>query len=99
MALSFNQRVDVESNQTLTIDFLDLVKRPGIESLVDYLLNSDYFTTPASTRYHNVFEGGLCQHSLNVTREFSKENALWEKPIHQDSVIICGLLHDLCKVC
>jgi len=59
---------------------------------------SNYFTSPASTRYHNVFEGGLCQHSLNVTRDFSKENARWQKPLLQDSVIICGLLHDLCKV-
>ena len=98
MALSFNQRVDVESNQTIAIDFLDLVKRPGIESLIYYLCDSDYFLAPASTRYHNVFSGGLCQHSLNVTREFSKENAKWQKPVPQDSVIICGILHDLCKV-
>jgi len=69
-----------------------------MESLIDSLLFSDYFTAPASTRYHNVFEGGLCQHSLNVTREFSKENDKWVKPLPQDSVILCGLLHDLCKV-
>jgi len=98
MALSFNQHVDVESNQTLTIDFLGLVKRQGMDSLINYLQNSNYFTSPASTRYHNVFEGGLCQHSLNVTREFSAENTKWQKPLPQDSVILCGLLHDLCKV-
>jgi len=75
-----------------------MIERPGINSLLDYLLESDYFTAPASTRYHNVFKGGLCQHSLNVTREFSKENVRWLKPVPQDSVFICGLLHDLCKV-
>jgi 23S rRNA maturation-related 3'-5' exoribonuclease YhaM len=95
---SFNHGVDTKSKEIAVCDLLSLIKRPGMESLIDYLLNSDYFTAPASTRYHNVFEGGLCQHSLNVTREFSKENAFWEKQIPQDSVIICGILHDLCKV-
>jgi len=75
-----------------------MIERPGIGNLLDYLLESDYFTAPASTRYHNVFKGGLCQHSLNVTREFSKENARWLKSVPRDSVTICGLLHDLCKV-
>jgi len=98
MALSFNLHVDVESNQTTTIDFLSLIDRPGMASLLDYLENSDYYHAPASTKYHNVFPGGLCQHSLNVTREFSKENAKWQKSIPQDSVLIRGLLHDLCKV-
>src|SRR5665811_265402 len=69
-----------------------------IRDSIDSLLFSDYYRAPASTRYHNVFEGGLCQHSLNVTREFAKENAGWQKPLPQDSVIICGMLHDLCKV-
>jgi hypothetical protein len=95
---SFNQRVDVEFNQSQVTDCLSLIERPGMDSLTDYLLESDYFTAPASTRYHNVFPGGLCFHSLNVTREFSKENLKWQKPLPQDSVIISGLLHDLCKV-
>ena len=96
--LSPSPQVDPDQNQETVIFLLQSVNRPGIESLIDYLLESDYFTAPASTRYHNVFEGGLCQHSLNVTREFSKENVRWLKPVPQDSVILCGLLHDLCKV-
>jgi hypothetical protein len=93
--ISFNQRA---GNQALVIDFLSQIERHAMDSLIDYLLASDYFKAPASTRFHNVFEGGLCQHSINVTREFSKENARWQKPLPQDSVLICGLLHDLCKV-
>ena len=88
----------VESNEVVVLDLLSLIKRPGIDNLTDYLCDSDYFMAPASTRYHNSFAGGLVQHSLNVTREFSNENSKWVKPIPQDSVIICGLLHDLCKV-
>jgi len=95
---SKTQYANVESNKATTDDLLSMIERPGMESLIDYLLNSDYFTAPASTRYHNVFEGGLCLHSLKVMRMFSDKNKLWEKPLPQDSVIICGLLHDLCKV-
>jgi hypothetical protein len=95
---SKTQYANVESNRATIIDLLSMIERQGMESLIDSLLFSDYFTAPASTRYHNVFEGGLCQHSLNVTREFSKENDKWVKPLPQDSVILCGLLHDLCKV-
>jgi 23S rRNA maturation-related 3'-5' exoribonuclease YhaM len=92
------KQVDIELNKDLTISFLKAVKRPGINSLIEYLLGSDYFTAPASTRFHNSFPGGLCQHSLTVMLMFQNENVKWEKPIPQESVIICGLLHDLCKV-
>jgi 23S rRNA maturation-related 3'-5' exoribonuclease YhaM len=91
-------QVDINQNQETVIFLLQTIQRPGIESLIDYLLESDYFLTVASTRYHNSYPGGLCQHSLSVMRMFQAENKLWEKPLPQDSVIICGLLHDLCKV-
>ena len=95
---SFTESFDIESNKLNVLDSLGMVRRQGIDELIDYLEKSDYFKAPASTRFHNVFEGGLCQHSINVTREFSKENSKWKNPLPQDSVIISGLLHDLCKV-
>lgn len=81
----------------------DAIKREGIEELIDYLHNSDFFTAPASTIYHGSYEGGLCEHSLNVyssmVREceatFGKE---WEEHIGHESVAIVSLFHDLCKV-
>jgi 23S rRNA maturation-related 3'-5' exoribonuclease YhaM len=93
-----NQQGDNDLNKSLTLSFLRSVKRPGMDRLINYLLESDYFTAPASTRYHNSYPGGLCQHSLNLMLMFSTENKKWEKPIPQESVVICGLLHDLCKV-
>ena len=91
-------QVDINQNQETVIFLLQTIQRPGIDSLIDYLLNSDYFSTVASTRYHNSFSGGLCLHSLKVMRMFQEENKLWEKPLPAESVIICGLLHDLCKI-
>ena len=42
------------------------ITREGADKLLDFLLNgSDFFTAPASTRYHGAHEGGLVEHSLN----------------------------------
>lgn len=51
--------------------FIELVKSISIEGanidgLISFLEGSDFFTAPASTQYHNSYEGGLCEHSLNV---------------------------------
>jgi hypothetical protein len=94
----FDFTVDVESNKKTVVDILSLTKRSGMDDRLDYLEESNYYHSPASTKYHGVFIGGLFQHSLNVTREFTKENALWQKPLPHDSVMISGLLHNLCKV-
>jgi len=52
--------------------FLALVRDIKVEGadltgLENWLVNkSDFFTAPASTRFHTSYEGGLCEHSLNV---------------------------------
>ncbi|MFA5449965.1 MAG: HD domain-containing protein [Clostridia bacterium] len=79
------------------------IKREGADKLLEYLLSSDFFTAPASTRFHLAEEGGLVEHSLNVYKRLKKlveweygEN--FEEHISAESIAICGLLHDLCKV-
>lgn len=85
--------------------FNDCIKREGAEQLLDFLLNrSDFFTAPASTKYHNAFEGGLLRHSLNVyhslvsylDRERVKET--YKMNYDKETVAIVALLHDICKV-
>lgn len=44
----------------------DNIHRDGLEDLLGWLQKSDFFTAPASTRYHGAYEGGLCEHSLDV---------------------------------
>lgn len=79
------------------------IKREGSEKLLDWLLNkSDFFTAPASTKYHSCFEGGLCEHSVkayyrfvqNLQNEYEDEA---ESKITAESVAIIALLHDVCK--
>lgn len=88
-------------------EFLDLydkyIKRDGADELKKYLMKSDFFTAPASSKYHCNHEGGLCEHSVNtfyrllknVQNEYGKG---WEKVYSYETIAICGLLHDLCKI-
>lgn len=80
---------------------LKSTKRAGIEDLIEFIRKSDFYTAPASTRFHSCHEGGLLEHSLNVyDRLISKFNdELWESSVKvgSDSLIIAALLHDLCK--
>ena len=83
------------------------IKREGADKLLEWLCDkSDFFEAPASSKYHNAFEGGLCAHSLNVARRLkllvdTEKKLCPDKEsvthITDESVIICGLLHDVCK--
>jgi 23S rRNA maturation-related 3'-5' exoribonuclease YhaM len=97
-SFSNSDLVDIKNNKDLALSFLQSVQRDGINSLIKYLCNSDYFIAPASASYHDAFPGGLCHHSLNLFYAFDEANKKMSKPIPHDSVILCALLHDLCKI-
>lgn len=77
------------------LSLLKTVERDGIDNMIKYLENSDFFTAPASTKYHNSCEGGLASHSLNVYNSLVEITK--NKGFNKDSLIICALLHDVCK--
>ena len=77
------------------IDLLKSTQRPGIDNLLDFLDKTDFYTAPASTKFHNSFEGGLLAHSMNV---YDCLKELTHGQFAEDSVIIVALLHDICKV-
>jgi len=74
------------------------VDRPGVDQLVEFLNNSDFFTAPCSTQFHLAEPGGLAQHSLHVYRLLAEKVKQFGLNISEDSIIVCGLGHDLCKV-
>lgn len=91
--------------------FVDIYKahiqREGADALLEWLEKTDFFKAPASTRFHLAREGGLVEHSIHVyerLRELyvnEKQRgglmpALTEQ--EEETVAICGLLHDICKV-
>ena len=75
------------------------IHRPGADKLLQWLETTDFFTAPASSRFHLAREGGLAEHSLHVYQRLA-ELCMRESGVQIDpeSVAICGLLHDVCKV-
>lgn len=76
--------------------FTENVQRPGAKELLAWLINTDFFTAPASTKYHCACENGLVMHSVSVF------NTMMEKHFEEgvdsvESFAICALLHDVCK--
>lgn len=89
----------INKNKQDFIILLSKVERQGIEELLKYLeLDTDFYHAPASTRYHGSYEGGLCEHSLNVYFELKALVDFYQLDLPQESLIIASLLHDLCKV-
>jgi hypothetical protein len=82
------------------------IKREGADRLLQHLLSSssDFFTAPASTRFHGSYEGGLAEHSINVyeclcdylARERVQD--LYGIEASEETIAIVALLHDLCKM-
>ena len=81
------------------------IHREGAEQFLDYLMNrSDFFTAPASTRFHGAYAGGLAQHSINVYEclkaylERERVRELYGMDYSDETVALVSLLHDVCKI-
>ena len=90
-------------------EFIELyqahIHREGADALLDYLKNkSDFFTAPASARFHGSYAGGLCDHSVNVYHclkdylERERVQELYGLEYSEESITLVSLLHDVCKI-
>lgn len=93
-------------NKTKIINLLKKVNREGIENLIKFMQESDYFTAPASTKYHLNEEGGLATHCINVYKRLYQGYSQRAKELTgsteldsatKESIVIVALSHDLCK--
>ncbi len=95
-------------NTELKEEFLSIyngnIKRDGADNFLNYLLKTDFFTAPASTRFHGSHKGGLLEHSLNVYHclkdylERDRTKQLYRMNYSEETIALCALLHDVCKV-
>lgn len=94
--------IDIKENKIAFCSLLNSIERDGaqVDKLIHKLESSDFFEAPASSKYHNSEEGGLVDHSLKVYNNLVslvKMKGL-DNVIPKDSIIICGLLHDMSKM-
>lgn len=57
----------------------------------------EFFTSPASTRFHGAYSGGLFDHSIGVLYAGMNSSNIYGLEI-KDIDLIAFLFHDLCKV-
>ena len=72
------------------------IHREGADRLLEWLQTTDFFTAPASTRYHCACPSGLVLHSVNVY-EVMMEKHFDPETDSAESFALCALLHDVCK--
>ncbi len=72
------------------------IHREGADRLLEWLQTTDFFTAPASTRYHCACPSGLVQLSVNVY-EVMMEKHFDPETDSAESFALCALLHDVCK--
>lgn len=109
MELTKEQR---EQEQFRFEELMMSIQRDGIDRLMDFIKKSDFYTAPASSKYHSNFEGGLLHHSLQVfdciwhkycdgaNKGIEGTGSVWTevfKDIEPESITIIALLHDICK--
>lgn len=75
--------------------YLDKIKRNGAAELLSWLNSTDFFTAPASTKFHCACPGGLVQHSVSVYHVMMEKH--FDPGDSEESFAICALLHDVCK--
>lgn len=88
----------IEAVRNEITDAMAGIKRKGMDKLVRYMTKSDFFTAPASTKFHGNYEGGLAAHSYIVYKEFDELLSRHGSDLPSDSRIISGICHDFCKI-
>lgn len=88
----------IVKNKERIITILSNIDRKGMDDLIRFLSEDKFYIQPASTKYHQNYEGGLAEHSLEVYDALCKLNNLLNLGISLDSIAIVAILHDLCKI-
>ena len=74
----------------------EFIHRDGIDELMDMLEKTDFYSAPASSKYHEAYEGGLVEHSVNVYNEIYQDINVCS--INPETIAIVSLFHDICKI-
>lgn len=89
------------SNNTI-ISTLRATARMNIENVIEYMKKNGFFTKDCHSHHH--YDGGLADHAWQTYQcalRFEENNTARHKdhkPLNHDSIAICAILHDFCKL-
>ena len=93
-----DKEVEALTTKEILEGLMNKVDRTKSKKLLSFLDKHDFYTAPASTRFHGNYDGGLAEHSINVCALLLQMNQLHNGGLSDETIIISGLMHDLCKV-
>ena len=101
-----NSRLSRDEKINLFEQILQSTNRPGVDKVIKFLRDTDFYKAPASAKYHSNYDGGLMDHSMmvySVACSFSETiceiDPEIKSQLQDDSIILSCLLHDVCKCC
>lgn len=106
--LSVNRILEMQKEEKIRIfeELLRSTNREGIEKVIAFTNGTDFYSAPASSKFHSNYIGGLLDHSLCVYifADKYRDMLMGECPektnkITDESIVISSLLHDICKTC
>lgn len=87
-----NKRRFIDIVKSIEVDF-------DIDSFIFYLEDGDFFYAPATATHSYAYDGGLCQHSLDVYDTLCVLCSLdVDNDLDANSIKVVGLFHDLYKM-
>lgn len=93
---------DVLIVASMLLRFRDLGDDIGIKHglrILNWLATTDFYSAPASGRFHDSYEGGLVKHTMNVYNQICD---IWKvekfNNVDAGSFTLVALTHDWCKI-
>lgn len=83
-----NKMEEINYQQKFEELFCTHIKREGAQQLLEWLKKTDFFSAPASTKYHCACQHGLVMHSISVFETMAER--FFEEGDSMESFAICG---------
>lgn len=81
------------------MDFKEKISQlDGGKGLLNYLDTTDFYTAPASVKYHHSYDGGLLEFTCKIYENLVKLNNLFGNKYSDKTLLKVGLLCQLGKV-
>lgn len=97
---AFIERAHLRDSSITLQDFSRI--RPHIENILSWLRTTDFYSSPASTKYHDNYKGGLLYHTLQAYNQLLSLRSVPKFQYVVDhqwwSAVLAILVHDWCKI-
>ena len=70
----------------------------NVDEFIQFLHDYQFYTSPATSKYHRNYRGGLCEYALEVYDKLNQLVGLFYPDTSEETIIKLGLLQSLSKL-